>query len=73
MRGRVSEQVPVDKAANGFFSPRDSPFGFLSLWDARSVVPSKGTSKTADEEEDIVNDDEYADEGDPHYSQARLE
>jgi len=69
--GRVFEQVPVDKTTDWFFSPRNAPFGFFSLWDTRSVVPSKGTGEATDKEEEIVNDDEYSDEGDPHYSQAR--
>lgn len=60
----------MDKAADGFFSPWDPGFGFFPLWDAGSIVPSKGTGKTADKEEDIVNDDEYSNEGDPHCGQA---
>ena len=63
----------MDKAANGLFSPRDAPLGFFPLWDAGSIIPSEGTSETANKEEDIVNDDKHANEGDPHYSQARGE
>lgn len=56
----------MDETADGFFSPRYSPLRFLPLWDARSIIPSEGAGETADPEEDIVNDDEYADERDPH-------
>ena len=60
----------MDEAADRFFSPRKSPFSFFSLWNPRSVVPGKGTGETADKEEDIVDDNEYSNEGDPHYRRA---
>ena len=59
----------MEKAADRLFSPWNSPFSFFSLWNPRSIVPSKGTGKTADKKEEVVNDHEYANEGDPHYSQ----
>lgn len=67
----MSKQVLIDKAADRFFSPRDSRLGFFPLRDAGGIVPSKGRGETTDEEKDVVNDDEYSDKGDPHYGQVQ--
>lgn len=62
--------MSIDKAADGFLFPRHSPFGFLPLWDAWSIIPGERLGKTTDPEEDTVDDDEYANEGDSHCGQA---
>jgi hypothetical protein len=63
--------MPIDETTDGLFSPRYSPLGVFPLWNTRGIVPGEGTGKTTYPEEDVVNDDKYADKRDPHWSQAR--
>lgn len=58
----------MNEASDGFFSPRHSPLGLLTLRDTGGIIPSKGMCETTDPEKDVINDNEYANERDPHYS-----
>lgn len=66
-------EILVDETADRLFIPRYSPLGFLPLWDARGIVPCKGTGQATYPEEYVINDDENPDKRYPHYSRAGYE